>query len=233
LGSFLFSGDDVFKSVSVLSGGEKSRLALAKMLLQPVNLIVLDEPTNHLDMRSKAVLQEALDAFEGSFVIVSHDRDFLDPLVTKVVEFRGGHLKQYLGNISDYIDAKQRETDQVSRPPAGGKPTAAQAEKERKRQEAVLRQQRYERTKPVRDAIAKLERAIEEGERRKTELEHEMTAPELYKQGEHVREIREEHRKVETNLAYAYDRWSALNAELEQLSNLNYAGPPHSGRRRR
>jgi ATP-binding cassette subfamily F protein 3 len=107
LGCFLFHGDDVFKKVSVLSGGEKSRLALAKMLLTPANLIVLDEPTNHLDMRSKAVLQEALAEFEGSMVIVSHDRDFLDPLVTKVVEFKDGRIRTSLGNVSDYLAARQ------------------------------------------------------------------------------------------------------------------------------
>ncbi len=233
LGSFLFSGDDVFKSVSVLSGGEKSRLALAKMLLQPVNLIVLDEPTNHLDMRSKSVLQEALDAFEGSFVIVSHDRDFLDPLVTKVVEFRNGRLKQYLGNVSDYIEAKEREAGLAERPTPGGRTSVAQAEKDRKRQEAELRQQRYERTKPVRDAIARLEREIEKGETRKAELERELSDPELYKLGERVREIREEHRKVETDLAYAYDKWGALNNELERLSDLKYSGLSAPGKRHR
>ena len=232
LGSFLFSGDDVFKRVAVLSGGEKSRLALAKMLLQPVNLIVLDEPTNHLDMRSKAVLQEALEAFGGSFVIVSHDRDFLDPLVTKVMEFHQGRLKQYLGNVSEYIEAKEREAEQRAGPAAGERPSSVQTEKERKRVEAELRQQRYERTKPVRDAIAKLEQSIEEQERRKAELEHQLADPELYKQGERVREIREEHRAVETELAYAYDRWTTLSNELEQLSDLKYAGA-HAPHRRR
>jgi len=227
LGSFLFSGDDVFKKVAVLSGGEKSRLALAKMLLQPANLIVLDEPTNHLDMRSKAVLQEALDSFEGSFVIVSHDRDFLDPLVTKVVEFKGGQVKTYLGNVSDYIAAKDKEVAAGALQAASvTKPGGAVTEKERKRIEAEQRQRRYERTKPVKDKLAKLERSIEEGERRKAELEQLMADPDLYKQGERIREVKEEHRKIEEDLAYVYDQWSVLSEELERLSGLTAPGLP-------
>ena len=158
LGCFLFSGDDVFKKVRVLSGGEKSRLALAKMLLQPSNLIVMDEPTNHLDMRSKGVLQEALETYEGSFVIVSHDRDFLDPIVTKVVDFRRGGIKVYPGNVSDYIDARAKELQGAVPSSQGKTPTGAQNEKERKRLEAEERQKRYRKTKPLRDAIDKLER---------------------------------------------------------------------------
>ena len=236
LGCFLFSGDEVFKKVAVLSGGEKSRLALAKMLLRPANLIVLDEPTNHLDMRSKAVLQEALDAFEGSFVIVSHDRDFLDPLVTKVVEFRHGRLKTYLGNVSEYVASKEAEALRAGEDAqAAIKPGEVATEKDRKRVEAERRQQRYERTKPVKEELSRIERAIEEQERRKGELELLMADPELYKQGDRVREVREEHRKIEEDLAYAYDRWSVLSAEVERLSTLGVTGhatePPRKGSR--
>jgi ATP-binding cassette subfamily F protein 3 len=111
LGCFLFTGDDVFKRVAVLSGGEKSRLALAKMLLTPANLLILDEPTNHLDVRSKGVLQEALRRFSGSYCIVSHDRDFLEPLATKVAEFRDGRVTMFLGGVTDWLEKQRRERE--------------------------------------------------------------------------------------------------------------------------
>jgi len=142
LGCFLFTGDDVFKRVAVLSGGEKSRLALAKMLLTPANLLILDEPTNHLDVRSKGVLQEALRRFAGSYCIVSHDRDFLEPLATKVAEFRDGRVTMFLGGVADWLEKQRRERETAaaaaksaakapaSRPaapagPAAGKPGPA------------------------------------------------------------------------------------------------------------
>jgi len=111
LGCFLFTGDDVFKRVGVLSGGEKSRLALAKMLLVPANLLILDEPTNHLDVKSKAVLQEALRRFAGAYCIVSHDRDFLEPLASKVAEFRDGHVSLFLGGVTDWLEKQRRERE--------------------------------------------------------------------------------------------------------------------------
>jgi len=111
LGCFLFTGDDVFKRVGVLSGGEKSRLALAKMLLVPANLLILDEPTNHLDVKSKAVLQEALRRFTGAYCIVSHDRDFLEPLASKVAEFRDGHVSLFLGGVTDWLEKQRRERE--------------------------------------------------------------------------------------------------------------------------
>jgi ATP-binding cassette subfamily F protein 3 len=111
LGCFLFTGDDVFKRVAVLSGGEKSRLALAKMLLVPANLLILDEPTNHLDVKSKAVLQEALRRFAGAYCIVSHDRDFLEPLAAKVAEFRDGHVSLFLGGVTDWLEKQRRERE--------------------------------------------------------------------------------------------------------------------------
>lgn len=110
LGSFLFSGEAIEKKVGVLSGGEKARLALAKLLLEPVNLLVLDEPTNHLDMLSKDILKAALLDYSGSMIIVSHDRDFLQGLTTKVIEFKQHHIKEYLGDIYDFLSSRQMDT---------------------------------------------------------------------------------------------------------------------------
>jgi ATP-binding cassette subfamily F protein 3 len=110
LGAFLFSGDDIDKKVSVLSGGERSRLALACLLMEPKNLLVLDEPTNHLDLRSKQVLKEALLKFNGSLILVSHDRDFLDGLVTKIFEFRGRKVKEHPGDIFEFLNKKRLNT---------------------------------------------------------------------------------------------------------------------------
>lgn len=218
LGCFLFSGDDVFKKVGVLSGGEKSRLALAKMLLQPANLLVLDEPTNHLDMRSKAVLQEALKKFEGSFVIVSHDRDFLDPIVNKVVEFTKGRIRTFLGNLSDYISTKQKELAAAASPAHESTTKSSPlSEKERKRIEAQQRQLRYQRTKPIRQQIANIEHVIEAKEARKSEIEELMGHPDFYKDGEKVKEVTAEYKNLERELHDAYFRWGELTRELEKV----------------
>jgi len=228
LGCFLFSGDDVFKKVRVLSGGEKSRLALAKMLLVPSNLIVLDEPTNHLDMRSKGVLQEALGAYEGSFVIVSHDRDFLDPLVTKVVEFRRGEITVYPGNVSEYIEARERRERDAARAAgeAAGRGGAAargsgaaskSSEKDRKRLEAEERQRRYRKTRPLREEITALEASLESMEGEKSALERRMGEPEFYRDGEHVRVVQARYKELEKSLADGYFRWNELTKKLEAL----------------
>ena len=130
LGGFLFKGDDAFKRVSVLSGGEKNRLALAKMLLRPSNFMILDEPTNHLDMASQAMLQRALLDYQGTYVIVSHNRAFLDPLVTKVLEVSQGKLTLYLGNVSDYVEKKKELAEAAARlagPSASSAPAAPKA----------------------------------------------------------------------------------------------------------
>jgi ATP-binding cassette subfamily F protein 3 len=223
LGSFLFSGDDVFKKVSVLSGGEKSRLALAKMLLQPTNLIIMDEPTNHLDMRSKGVMQQALQNFEGSYVIVSHDRDFLDPIVNKVVEFSKGHIKTYLGNVSEYIYTKQREqTQPTASPLPQNKHTEAtpiqHSDKERKRIEAEQRNKRYKATKPIQDKIDKLEKQIAAKEKQKTDIEELMGHPDFYKDGEKVKEVTAQYKSFESELNDLYFTWGELTKELEHVS---------------
>jgi ATP-binding cassette subfamily F protein 3 len=109
LGAFLFRGEDVNKKVSVLSGGEKSRLAMAKLILKPYNLLALDEPTNHMDIRSKDILKQSLSKYNGTLVIVSHDRDFLDGLVNKVLEFRDGRIREHIGSVSEYLERRKSE----------------------------------------------------------------------------------------------------------------------------
>ena len=157
LGSFLFSGDDVEKKVAVLSGGERSRLALCKMLLQSSNFLILDEPTNHLDMASKEVLKNALKSYKGTVIIVSHDRDFLIGLTNKVVEFREGYIRTHLGDINDYLSYRKtesmREVEKRSKShkkelnPALGKMDKKRLEKE---------------IKKISNQISKIERRIEE-----------------------------------------------------------------------
>jgi len=217
LGRFLFSGDDVHKSVGVLSGGEKSRLALAKMLVQPANFLVMDEPTNHLDMQSKGVLQHALNAFEGSYVVVSHDRDFLDPLVNRVVDLNGGRARIFIGNVSEFTAKRQREGGSGATPAPHTMQRASDT-KMRRRQEAEVRQSRSRRAKPLREEISRIERSIDEKERRKRECERLMGDPEFYRGGDRVKEITGEYRMLEDALQREYVRWNELHAELEELT---------------
>ncbi len=154
LGAFLFTGDDVFKKVGVLSGGEKSRLALAKILLSPSNFIILDEPTNHLDYSSKKVLQQALVNFSGSLILVSHDVEFLKPIANRVVDIRAGKVKIYEGDIEYYFYKRNAETQQVSTNKVE-QPIEISSRKEQKRIEAEKRQQRYKATKDLKERSCK------------------------------------------------------------------------------
>jgi ATP-binding cassette subfamily F protein 3 len=223
LGCFLFRGDDVFKQVAVLSGGEKSRLALSKMLLRQSNLIVLDEPTNHLDIRSKAILQEALQEYGGSFVIVSHDRDFVDPLVTKVLEVKEGRIRTYLGNVSEYLETRRSQDEEQTRGSASLE-SAAVRERERRRREAELRQERYRRTRPIQEKLHRLEQDIARLEREKEDIESLMGKPDFYRDGDHVRDITARYKNVREEIDSAYHRWGKLTAELEERSKLDYQG---------
>ncbi|MBI3587196.1 MAG: ABC-F family ATP-binding cassette domain-containing protein [Ignavibacteriales bacterium] len=220
LGSFLFHGDDVFKRVSVLSGGEKSRLALAKMLLQPANFLIMDEPTNHLDMRSKKVLQEALQTYEGTYVIVSHDRSFLDPIVNKVLEFSTAGVKTYLGTVSDYLHKKKEEknflqaSEQLLAKEAYGSKVS---DKERKRIEAEHRQQLSQKLKPLKNQIEIVEKDIEQLEARKREMEILMANADFYKDGEEAKKISAEYKEVQQQLQDCYFGWNNLT---DQISNI-------------
>src|SRR5690625_3990245 len=171
LGCFLFTNDDVFKKIGVLSGGEKSRVALAKMLLNPGNFLIFDEPTNHLDMQSKHILQQALQQFEGSLMIVSHDRDFLDPIVNKTLEIQPQTIKTWLGNVSYYLERKAQE--RAEKPEATGQESCSApvlSRKEQRRLEAARRHALPRKIGPINEQLAKTDEEIEKKESRKEEI---------------------------------------------------------------
>ena len=221
LGCFMFSGDDVEKRVSVLSGGEKSRLALAKMLLTPSNLLILDEPTNHLDMRSKAVLQDALSRYEGSFVIVSHDRDFLEPLLNKCVDFEDGQVRETLGTVSDYLRKRAGEDDGQERRGVAGqtlqRKEAQHSERDRKREEAENRQARYKRLKPLKNKIERFEKEIAALEENKSGIERALADEATYRDEEKARDLTWRYKEAGETLARAYEEWEKLQIEMDAI----------------
>ncbi|MBI5021994.1 MAG: ATP-binding cassette domain-containing protein [Ignavibacteriales bacterium] len=224
LGSFLFHGDDVFKKVSVLSGGEKSRLALAKMLLQPANFLIMDEPTNHLDMRSKKVLQDALREYDGTYVIVSHDRAFLDPIINKVIEFSPVGIRTYLGNVSTYLSKKKEERDATSKGPQISHPEShiaskdnSLSEKERKRLEAERRNKLYKILSPYKQQIEKLEKDISSMESRKLEIEASMGNPDFYKNSDQAKKVNHEYKELQTKLEAVYSSWSEITEKISEI----------------
>jgi len=229
LGCFMFSGDDAHKLVAVLSGGEKSRLALAKMLLTPSNLLVLDEPTNHLDMRSKAVLQDALSRYDGSFIIVSHDRDFLEPLVNTCIDFEHGRVRTTLGTVSDYIRKRERETEQNSTPrdTAGRtlvKRSARHDDRERKREEARIRQERHKYLKPLKNRVGRIESGIAELEAEQLRIEHELGLESTYKDEAKVKLLNQSYSEVKKRLEKEYREWELTLAEIERMEQQFDAG---------
>lgn len=219
LGCFLFTGDDVFKKVGVLSGGEKSRVALAKMMVQEANLLIMDEPTNHLDMQSKKIMQEALALYDGTFVIVSHDRDFLDPLVKKVLEIDYNSVSTFHGNVSYYLRKKHEMDEDPESLPATGRPKKATTEQdhnkgitraEERRIEAKIRKEKSRKLKSVKQEMEPLEARIEELEKEKEKLETNMSAPDFYDNAENVKDISRQYEKLKERLNAKYYRWEQL-----------------------
>ncbi|NOY05651.1 MAG: ATP-binding cassette domain-containing protein, partial [Chlorobi bacterium] len=220
LGGFLFQGDDVFKKIRVLSGGERSRVALAKILLSSANLLVMDEPSNHLDIRSKSVLQEALLSYEGSYIIVSHDRDFLQPLVNKVAELASGGIRIFPGSFEDYLEKKHREkqaADSIAENERSGEIRSSQQEKERKREEARKRNERYRKLKPLRDELASVEKRIEELEALKTRLEESLSDEATYKDAERARELNTSYKETTQTLAGLYEEWARIQEGIDAI----------------
>jgi ATP-binding cassette, subfamily F, member 3 len=216
LGCFLFSEDDVFKPIGVLSGGERNRYALARMLLNPANFLLLDEPTNHLDMRAKDVLLESLEHFTGTVVLVSHDRYFIDRLATKVIEVRDGTVHVYPGNYEDYLFRKQQESAEadVASPASAASATPAQDDDSKQDSD----QGRVKRLNPIK--AKQLEDRAAELEAESTELESEIAALETDLQGfvsaEETRRQMDLLAAKKSDLEEVLDEWERISLQLEE-----------------
>lgn len=220
LGSFLFTGDDVFKKVGVLSGGEKSRVALCKVLLTKSNFIILDEPTNHLDYSSKLILQKALIDFKGTLVLVSHDIDFLRPLVNKVVDIREGKMKIFLDGI-DYYLTKKKEFESIEQSNTYKLKDKKEntTRKDQKRLEAELRQQRHKATKDILKSISNLETLITDTEKEIKLLEEKLADPELYSDGELAKQTTTRFNQAKSELDGLLKKWEDLNIKLNDIES--------------
>lgn len=214
LGAFMFGGEASEKKVAVLSGGERSRLAMIRLLLEPVNLLILDEPTNHLDMRSKDVLKNALKDFDGTVIVVSHDRDFLDGLVEKVYEFGNKRVVEHLGGIYDFLERKKMQNLQELE--ISNKKTNEPAESEGPTQNKLSYEARKELNKAVKKQeklIAELEKKIEELETSIAELEAKLATPE----GASDTELYTRYADLKKSLSETMDQWTEQTMALEEM----------------
>ena len=222
LGCFLFRGDDVFKKIGVLSGGERSRVALVCMLLKPANFLIMDEPTNHLDFQSQEVLQRALAEYPGSYCIVSHNRQFLDPIVNKVLEFRLGHAPRlFYGNVSAYLETVEAEERRL-KAAAVQQPEAAPAvqtqtgnRKDARRAREMARQQRNRVLKPLQQELEQVEADIAEKDERKESISAELENPANMSDNQKLMELTQEYQQLERESEALYTRWEELSEQIE------------------
>ena len=230
LGAFMFGGETSEKYVKVLSGGERSRLAMIKLLLEPVNLLILDEPTNHLDMQSKDVLKEAIKAFDGTAIIVSHDREFLDGLVDKVYEFAGGKVREHLGGIYDYLRAHNAESisqalasqgvsqnmSSAGSPSSSSSSSADSSEASSGKLSYAEHKEQQKKIRKAEKAVKECETKIEKLETRKAEIDALLMKPENATNMELVTEYTE----LMKSLDEENENWMMLSEELEEIKNL-------------
>ncbi len=219
LGAFLFSGDDVDKRIGVLSGGERARVALAKLLLKPANLLVMDEPTNHLDLDSSEALIEALEGYQGTLMFVSHNRSFLDALATHVWDVREHKVVPYPGNLAEYLVHLEAETAAREKADVPGAAPAAKglSEKDRKRLEAEARQARSQKAGPLKKEVSTLEARIAALEEAQKGREAQLVDPAFAADFSRSRPVLDAHREAAAELEAAYARWEAASAELAAL----------------
>ena len=216
LGAFLFRGDDIDKKVKVLSGGERSRLAMVKLLLEPYNLLLLDEPTNHLDIRSKDILKQALMKYDGSLIIVSHDRDFLDGLVEKVYEFHHQQIKEHIGGIYDFLQKKKAGTlQEISRKEKLSVQGTVQETKVSK--ENYFEKKEWEKQlRKASSQVSEVEKRIDRIEREMETTEQLLAVPE-YLEVEEIEKMSAHYQQLQVGLDEAMKQWELLTAELEEI----------------
>ena len=216
LAAFLFKGEDIDKKVAVLSGGERARLAMAKLMLKPYNLLALDEPTNHMDIRSKDILKQALKSYDGTLVVVSHDRDFLDGLVTKLYEFRDGHVKEHLGGIQEFLDSRRIETlNELERHIKEEKAPAPEKE-ERKtaaKDEYNVRKFVSKEERKKRNRISFLEKGIAEIEAKMKEIESVLSNP---GEKDDIMELTRTYLENKRELDAKTEEWASLVESLDE-----------------
>jgi len=231
LGVFQFRGEDVFKKIKVLSGGEKARVSLAKILLSPVNFLIMDEPTNHLDKISKEALEHALSKYNGTMLLISHDRYFLDKLVSRVVDLADGRITEYDGNYSYYLEKRGRSKMNVTAPTAAAQPhTAAPGSrktKEQKRLEAEARQAVSKDLNRLKKEVATLEDRIAGLEAAKDRLEARMSRPETYDDSQLAVALQKEYAGVNKDLSVFTGKWETAQGELDRLAEDLKSGKIH------
>ena len=216
LGAFLFKGEDIDKKVAVLSGGERARLAMAKLMLKPYNLLALDEPTNHMDIRSKDILKQALKAYDGTLIIVSHDRDFLDGLVDKLYEFRDGKVKEHLGGVQEFLERRKLENlselERHYKPEVQEKPAEVIQKKEEAKQEYQAKKYLSKEEKKIKNRISFVEKKIEEYETKMAEIEAKLMNP---GPEDDVMDLTRAYLENKRELDYKMEEWEQLNEKLE------------------
>ena len=221
LGMFQFSGDDVYKKIGVLSGGEKARVSLTKILLSPVNFLIMDEPTNHLDIMSKEALEQALTNYDGTLILISHDRYFLDKIVGRVIELKEKRLSEFSGNYSYYLQKRDAEPDVFVPHHATQHPVLIASDgrksKDQKRSEAEMRQAGSKERNRLKRAVSDAEKEIERCEARKQQIELEMAKPETYSQKDKIVLLQREYTALKKEIEDAYHRWEEAQFELEEL----------------
>ncbi len=230
LGCFLFTGEDVFKPVSVLSGGERSRLALAKSLLQPANFLILDEPTNHLDMRSKDLLLEAIKRYEGTVLAVSHDRHFLSGFADSIWRAEGGGVTRFDGGF-DYYEWKMKQRSENGQQEAEKKegsgsgkqqkeatsPKSSRKTKEQKRQEAEIRNQVNKKSGKLKKEIQTIEKDLEKLEENKQEIETKLADASFYSENDQAGELVQQHSDIKKKIEQLFESWEEKSAHLQQV----------------
>ena len=215
LGAFLFKGEDIDKKVAVLSGGERARLAMAKLILKPYNLLALDEPTNHMDIRSKDILKQALKSYDGTLIIVSHDRDFLDGLVDKLYEFRDGKVKEHLGGVSEFLERRKLESlNELERhlKTVESKPAEVVQKKEEAKQEYQAKRFVSKEERKIRNRISFLEKGIESLENKMAEIEAVLSNP---GPDDDIMELTRSYLENKREVDFKMAEWEKLNESLD------------------